>query len=117
MTFLAQDETLALCAILFALIPLAIPLLLSKANLGRIFRESGKVVLTSICAVLCTGRCAGHGAIQYSVCHGADRGAGPTAAIASANGWKELVTPGIVCGLFGYIIANFIGVTITNFLE
>tara|TARA_R110001592_G_scaffold363398_2_gene687939 strand:- start:8926 stop:10059 length:1134 start_codon:yes stop_codon:yes gene_type:complete len=44
-------------------------------------------------------------------------GPGPTAAIASANGWKELVTPGIVCGLFGYIIANFIGVTITNFLE
>ena len=43
-------------------------------------------------------------------------GPGPTAAIASANGWKELVTPGIVCGLFGYIIANFIGVTLTNLL-
>ena len=44
-------------------------------------------------------------------------GPGPTAAIASANGWKGLVTPGIVCGLFGYIIANFIGVTLVNFLE
>jgi uncharacterized membrane protein len=43
-------------------------------------------------------------------------GPGPTAAIAGARGWHELVTPGIMCGLFGYVIANFIGVSITNFL-
>jgi uncharacterized membrane protein len=43
-------------------------------------------------------------------------GPGPTAAIASANGWHKLISPGIVCGLFGYIIANFIGVTLTELL-
>ena len=43
-------------------------------------------------------------------------GPGPTAAIASANGWHRLISPGIVCGLFGYIIANFIGVTLTKLL-
>jgi uncharacterized membrane protein len=43
-------------------------------------------------------------------------GPGPTAAIASSKGWHRLVTPGIMCGLFGYVIANFVGVAITRFL-
>jgi len=39
-----------------------------------------------------------------------------TAAIATSRGWRELVTPGIMCGIFGYAIATFIGVTITGLL-
>jgi len=39
-----------------------------------------------------------------------------TAAIAVSKGWKHLVTPGIMCGIFGYIIATFIGVSITAML-
>jgi uncharacterized membrane protein len=39
-----------------------------------------------------------------------------TAAIATSKGWKDLVTPGIMCGIFGYVIATFIGVTITAML-
>ncbi|MEM9751036.1 MAG: DUF819 family protein, partial [Pseudomonadota bacterium] len=37
-------------------------------------------------------------------------GPAPTAAIASARGWRGLVTPGIMCGVLGYAIATFIGV-------
>ncbi len=39
-----------------------------------------------------------------------------TAAIATSRGWKELVTPAIMCGIFGYVIATFIGVTVTKML-
>ncbi|GAA6152221.1 DUF819 domain-containing protein [Pseudoteredinibacter isoporae] len=39
-----------------------------------------------------------------------------TAAIAISKGWRDLVTPGIMCGIFGYAIATFIGVAISNFL-
>ena len=39
-----------------------------------------------------------------------------TAAIATSFGWRELVTPGIMCGIFGYAIATFIGVGITGML-
>jgi uncharacterized membrane protein len=39
-----------------------------------------------------------------------------TAAIASARGWRNLVTPAIMCGIFGYAIGTFIGVAVTNFL-
>lgn len=39
-----------------------------------------------------------------------------TAAIASSRGWRNLVTPAIMCGIFGYAIGTFIGVAITNFL-
>ena len=44
-------------------------------------------------------------------------GPAPTAAIAISKGWKHLVTPGIMCGIFGYVIATFIGVTVTALLR
>ena len=40
-----------------------------------------------------------------------------TAAIATSRNWRELVTPGIMCGIFGYAIATFVGVTITGLLN
>ena len=40
-----------------------------------------------------------------------------TAAIAISRGWRNLVTPGIMCGIFGYAIATFIGVAITKLLS
>ena len=43
-------------------------------------------------------------------------GAGVTAAITTANGWRSLITPGILCGVFGYVIATFIGVGLTSLL-
>jgi len=39
-----------------------------------------------------------------------------TAAIATSRDWRELVTPGIMCGIFGYAIATFIGVFISGML-
>ena len=39
-----------------------------------------------------------------------------TAAIATSRDWRELVTPGIMCGIFGYAIATFIGVFISGIL-
>ena len=39
-----------------------------------------------------------------------------TAAIATSRGWRSLVTPGIMCGIFGYVIGTFIGVSITALL-
>jgi uncharacterized membrane protein len=41
----------------------------------------------------------------------------PTAAaMAGAMGWKSLVTPAVLCGTFGYAIANFIGVLLYGLL-
>jgi len=44
--------------------------------------------------------------------------AGPTtaAALAASKGWKTLVTPAVMCGVFGYVVANFIGVFIGGWL-
>ncbi len=39
-----------------------------------------------------------------------------TAAIATSRGWRNLVTPGIMCGIFGYVIGTFIGVSVTAML-
>ena len=40
-----------------------------------------------------------------------------TAAIAISRGWRDLITPGIMCGIFGYAIATFIGVAVTKILS
>lgn len=40
-----------------------------------------------------------------------------TAAIATSRGWRSLVTPGIMCGIFGYVIGTFIGVSVTALLN
>jgi uncharacterized membrane protein len=43
-------------------------------------------------------------------------GPASAAAIAAAKGWTDLVTPAILLGVFGYFIANFIGLTIGHYL-
>lgn len=40
-----------------------------------------------------------------------------TAAIAISRGWRTLVTPAIMCGIFGYAIATFIGVAVSKILS
>lgn len=40
-----------------------------------------------------------------------------TAAIAISQGWRSLVTPAIMVGIFGYVIGTFIGVAVTSFLS
>lgn len=44
--------------------------------------------------------------------------AGPStaAALAASKGWYELVTPGVLCGTLGYVIASFLGVFIAGLL-
>ena len=43
-------------------------------------------------------------------------GPAPAAALAASKGWRPLVTPGMLVGLFGYAIATFIGVGIATAL-
>lgn len=43
-------------------------------------------------------------------------GAAPTAAIASAQGWRDLVTPGLAAGILGKVIGTFIGIAVYKLL-
>ena len=44
-------------------------------------------------------------------------GPATAAALAASKGWRPLITPGILVGLFGYAIATFIGVALTTLLK
>jgi uncharacterized membrane protein len=44
-------------------------------------------------------------------------GPATAAAIAAGQGWRNLVTPGILVGVLGYVIANFLGVAVTEVLR
>lgn len=43
-------------------------------------------------------------------------GPATAAALAASRGWKSLVGPGIVVGVLGYVIANFIGAAVPAML-
>jgi uncharacterized membrane protein len=43
-------------------------------------------------------------------------GPAPAAALAASKGWRALVTPGILVGIFGYAIATFLGVALSKLL-
>lgn len=39
----------------------------------------------------------------------------PTAAaMAVSRGWHDLVTPGLLCGLLGYAVANLVGIALSG---
>ncbi len=44
-------------------------------------------------------------------------GPAPAAAMAAGKRWPDLVTPAVMLGVFGYVIANFIGVTLASYLS
>ena len=43
-------------------------------------------------------------------------GPATAAAIAAGQGWRNLVTPGLLVGVLGYVIANFLGVGVSELL-
>jgi uncharacterized membrane protein len=43
-------------------------------------------------------------------------GPATAAAIAAGQGWRHLVAPGVLVGVLGYVIANFLGVAINGIL-
>lgn len=43
-------------------------------------------------------------------------GPATAAALAASRGWQHLITPGLMCGLAGYVIANFAGIGIARLL-
>ena len=44
-------------------------------------------------------------------------GAPTAAAMAGALGWRALVTPAVLCGTLGYVVANVVGLTFFRFLS
>ena len=44
-------------------------------------------------------------------------GGPPTAAaLAISNGWTKLIVPGMLVGIYGYIIGNYFGILVGNML-
>ena len=42
-------------------------------------------------------------------------GPSTTASLAISQGWSNIIAPAILCALYGYVVANYLGVLIGNF--
>lgn len=74
---------------------------------------SGTMVVVHFLVAFGGGRLLGLGARETVIASNACLLGPPTAAAEAArNGWPDLVTPGLLCGIFGYVIGNFVGVAI-----
>ncbi len=71
----------------------------------------GMIIITvHLALVLATARLFKIDLAEAMVASGAALvGPSVTAAIAASRGWRSLVTPAIMCGIFGYAIATFLG--------
>ena len=64
------------------------------------------------------GRLLGFSAREVAIASNACVLGPPTAAaLAARSGWHELVTPGILCGIFGYLSGNFLGAGVFELLR
>ncbi|MCV6620241.1 MAG: DUF819 family protein [Cellvibrionaceae bacterium] len=76
------------------------------------------IIVFHLCSTLFVARKLGFRLDETVVASGAALvGPAVTAAIATSKNWRHLVTPGIMCGIFGYAIATFIGVAISQLLS
>ena len=81
--------------LLFILVMVAVHLVLLVAA-GRVLRlDLAEVMIASNACIL---------------------GPAPAAALAASKGWRALVAPAILVGMFGYAIATFIGVGLAALL-
>ena len=76
------------------------------------------MVLVHLCVVVIVGRIVRLDLAEVMIASNACiLGPAPAAALAASKGWRPLVTPGILVGLFGYAIATFIGVAVSALLQ
>lgn len=75
------------------------------------------MIIIHLCVVLIVAKVIKVDLAEAIVASGAALvGPAPTAAIAISQGWRSLVTPGIMCGILGYAIGTFIGVAVWTLL-
>ncbi|HZW60555.1 MAG TPA: DUF819 family protein [Woeseiaceae bacterium] len=76
------------------------------------------MVLVHLCVLVAAGRVLKLDLAEVMIASNACiLGPAPAAALAASKGWKPLVAPGILVGLFGYAIATFIGVALSAALK
>lgn len=67
--------------------------------------------------LLVTGKIFKFNIEEIVICSNASLGGPSTAAaLAGARGWKELITPAILIGILGYIIGNYLGIFVGNYV-
>jgi len=76
------------------------------------------MVVVHLCVVVLLGRLLKLDLAEVMIASNACiLGPAPAAALAASKGWRPLIAPGILVGLFGYAIATFIGVGLTALLK
>ncbi|MDD9841169.1 MAG: DUF819 family protein [Alphaproteobacteria bacterium] len=84
----------------------------------RLFFYSIIIIIIHVSFMLLIARLLKFSLVEMVIASGAAIvGPAATAAIAMSKGWRDYVTPAIMCGIFGYAVANFIGLGVTKFLQ
>ncbi|NLV87836.1 MAG: DUF819 domain-containing protein [Tissierellia bacterium] len=97
-------------------VPASLKLILTRAPLLLVF--IGIIVLVNMVISLVLGKLFKFSLEEILVASNANIG-GPTtaAAMAIAKGWNKLIGPIILAGILGYVIGNYLGIFMGNFLQ
>ncbi len=101
----------------FAVIGVQINFLLALTEGLQIMLFTGIVLSVHLVMLSLFGRCLKLSGAELAVASNACILSAPTAAaMAVARGWHNLVTPALLCGVFGYAIANLVGISMAELL-
>ncbi len=101
----------------FAVIGVQINFVLAATEGAQIMLFTGILLTTHLLLLSLFGRWLKLNGAELAVASNACILSPPTAAaMAVAKGWHNLVTPALLCGVFGYAIANLVGITLAELL-
>lgn len=84
---------------------------------GQIVLYAGLIVAVHFLVLLLAGRMFRFGFAEAIIASNACiSGPGTAAAFATGKYWRDLVTPGVLCGVLGYAIGNFVGLGLQGLL-
>lgn len=101
----------------FAVIGVQINFVLALTEGGQIMLFTGILLTVHLVLLSLFGRVLKLSGAELAVASNACILSAPTAAaMAVARGWQNLVTPALLCGVFGYAIANLVGISLAELL-
>jgi len=114
----AEDIGMYLLYLFFFVIGLRADLVEVVKNMPVLFAFCLVIALTSLAFTLAVGRLLRLNLEELLLSVNATLGGAPSAAaMAISRGWSNLVLPGLLAGIWGYVIGTFVGIVVTEALR
>ncbi len=114
----AEDLGMYLLYLFFFVIGLKADFVIVVTKMPVLFLFCLVIAMTNLVFTLAVGKLLGQNLEELLLSVNASLGGAPSAAaMAISRGWSNLVLPGLLAGIWGYVIGTFVGIVVTEALK